>query len=77
MCGWVCSSAAAEGASMGTSAVLPGAPATVKVEADLFSIEEGDQTLGPARPVRAFLAGPLEYKEHSEVLWEADRHREQ
>ena len=42
-----------------------------------FPLRRGTRRWGPARLVRAFLAGPLEYKEHSEVLWEADRHREQ
>ena len=46
LCSWVCSSAAAEGAGMGMSAVLPGASTSVKVEADLFSIVEGDQAFG-------------------------------
>ena len=62
---------------MGTSAALPGASASVKVEADLFSIVERDQAFGASRAVRAFLAGPLEYKGHSEVLWAVDKQREQ
>ena len=52
---------------MGTSAVLPGTSAPVKVETDLFSIVEGDQMFGASRLVRAFLAGPLEYKGHTQL----------
>ena len=59
LCSWVCASAAAEGADMGTSAVLPGASALVKVETDFFFIMEGDRSLGPARPLHVFLADPL------------------
>ena len=49
LCSWTCSSAAAEGADMGTSAVLRGASTLVKVEADLFSIAERDQVFGASQ----------------------------
>ena len=62
---------------MGTSAVLPGASASIKVEADLFSIVEEDQAFGASQVGLCLLAGPLEYKGHSELLWEVDRQREQ
>ena len=62
---------------MGTSAVLPGASALVQVEISLFRCGGGPDILRPARPVCAFLAGPLEYKGQSEVLWKLDRQREQ
>ena len=54
------------------SAVLPEASALVKVKADCFPLWRGI-----AKPVLAFLAGPLEYEEHSEVVWEVYRQREQ
>ena len=60
----------------GTSAVLPGASASIKVEADLFSIVEEDQAFGASQVGLCLLAGPLEYKGHSELLWEVDRQRE-
>ena len=41
LCSWVCTSAGAEGAGMGTSAVLPGASAPVKVEISLFRCGRG------------------------------------
>ena len=37
-----------------------------------FPLWRGTKRLGPGRPVRAFLAGPLEYKGHSEVTWKVD-----
>lgn len=57
---------------MGMSAVLPEASALVKVKADCFPLWRGI-----AKLVRAFLAGPLEYEGHSEVVWEVYRQREQ
>ena len=71
-CSWVCSCAAANRAGMGMSAVLPEASALVKVKADCFPLWRGI-----AKLVRAFLAGPLEYEGHSEVVWEVYRQREQ
>jgi len=58
---------------MSTCAVVFGASTSVKVEAVLIPLTERGRPLGASRPVRALLAGPLEYKEHSEVLWDADR----
>lgn len=43
---------------MGTSAVLPGTSAPVKVETDLFSIVEGDQTFGASQVGPCLLGWP-------------------
>lgn len=55
---WVCSSAAAKGADVGTSAVHPVASASVKVEADSFSIMEGDHTFGASQAGLSLLGWP-------------------
>ena len=43
---------------MGTSAALPGASASVKVEADLFSIVERDQAFGASQAGPCLLGWP-------------------
>ena len=60
LCSQVCTSAAAEGADMGVSAVLPGASAPIKVETDLFFVVEGGCSLRPPWPLHVFLADSLE-----------------
>ena len=58
LCSWVCSSAAAEGAGMGMSAVLPGPSTWLKLRPDLFSIVEGDQAFGASQAGPCLLGWP-------------------
>ena len=48
----------AKGADVGTSAVHPVASASVKVEADSFSIMEGDHTFGASQAGLSLLGWP-------------------
>ena len=47
-----------EGVDMGTSAVLPGTSAPVKVETDLFSVVEGGQTFGASQAGPCLIGWP-------------------
>lgn len=54
LCSRVCASAAAEGADMGVSAVLPGASALVKLRQISFSLWRGTALWGQPGPSMSF-----------------------